>query len=115
MSGEQRRRVALQRSETRGTSYHLDAELRDGAVVIRGDDYGSAVEEFFGGGQRGYEWAITVAEGDVPELLAVIGEDEDADPLEALRRWVEGGGTTHFRALLDEHDVEYDFWSWISD
>lgn len=115
MSEDERRRVALQRSTVEGSSYHLDAELRDGALVIGGDDYGSVVEKFFGRGHSSYEWAITVAEDDVPELLAVIGEDEDADPLEALQRWVEGGGTTHFKALLDEHDVDYDFWSWIGD
>jgi hypothetical protein len=115
MTTDDDRRVTLEESRSGGTSLHLSARLRDGAVIIRGDDRGSAVEEFFGGSQRGYEWAITVDEDDVPDLLRLLGEDENADPLDALQGWVDSGGSTHFKSMFDEHDVEYSFWSWIGD
>ncbi|MGY1794470.1 hypothetical protein ACI796_10825 [Geodermatophilus sp. SYSU D00525] len=72
------------------------AGLRVEGQSLRGDD--------------GYEFAVDVAPGQFPALLAALGAPAHADVLDALAAWSRGGGRGLTR-LLQDAGVEHRLWN----
>ncbi|MGY1730174.1 hypothetical protein ACI798_01540 [Geodermatophilus sp. SYSU D01045] len=61
-------------------------------------------------GDDGYEFAVDVAPGQFPALLAALGAPAHADVLDALAAWSRGGGRGLTR-LLQDAGVEHRLWN----
>lgn len=106
--------VALRSTQDEGGPRHLRATLTpDGDVHIEGQDFGAAVEKFFGEGYTEYEYALTVRAADVPKLLAALGADRD--PLSALQSYFGDPDTPDPQSFLKDHDIPFEFWSRVGE
>ena len=107
--------VVLWQTRDAGGTRYLDATLTaEGELVIAGQDLGPGVEQVFGEGLIEYEYALTVAAADVPALAAALGAT-GGDVLAALQATFGRGQVIGPAALLDEHDIPYEFWSRVGD
>lgn len=86
----------------------------EGDVVIEGQDMGKSVEQFWG--SREYEWDITIRSDDVPAYVRALGGVPGRDdPLAAVKRYFAENERCVERRFLDEHSIEYGFWSRAGD
>ena len=85
----------------------------DGALTIAGQDSGDGVEQFFGPGNREYEWAWTIQAHHLPHLATALGTGDDL--LAALAARFGDGRAAELQPFLDEQGIPYAFWSRIGD
>lgn len=109
------RRIELRADRSDRSAYFLSARMKpDGSLVIEGQDLGDAPEAFWG--SREYEWAITIAPGDVPSFVAALSGTAIADdPLELLGARFRQDERFATRAFLEEGGIPFRFWSRIGD
>lgn len=108
------RSVSLRDSRDELGTRYLDARLReDGSLCIQGQDLGRGVEQFFGPGNREYEWAWTVRPQHLAALLAALGAEGDV--LAALAQRFSGDAAAGIRPFLEEHGIPYESWSRVGD
>jgi hypothetical protein len=70
----------------------LEAEWRmGGAIVIEGRDVGPGVEQFWGEGNRRYEWEWAIDAEAIPAMIAALGGAPGDDPLALLKAWYDAG------------------------
>ena len=105
--------MTLRSSKDERGSRSLVAELREGDLVLEGQDLGRAVEEFFGEGTTEYTWTLTVPGEDVPAAVEALGGNPKVDVLEFLKRWFAESTDADFRAALEAAGVTTDFTSHI--
>ncbi|MET0863901.1 MAG: hypothetical protein ABWZ98_06165 [Nakamurella sp.] len=84
----------------------------DGSLVIEGQDLGSGVGDFWGGGFSEYEFARTIRREGVARLKELSGVG-DANVLESLRDRF--GSTRAMETFLEENGIESSFWSRVGD
>jgi hypothetical protein len=103
----QQRTVTLWSSEGRAVWARRGEDNR--GLVILGQDL--CVPPFFGESLREYEYALTVAEADIPTVLSALRAAPGADVLDALEsagsELVRTGESKWLRAL----GIEFEFWS----
>jgi hypothetical protein len=110
------RSVILRNQHDAQGTRHLDATLtEDGSIVIEGWDLGAGVEAVWGEGLREYEWAWTVAPGDVPAAVAALGGAEGDDPLALLGAWLRGHRGRDPGSHLRDAGILVEFWSRVGD
>jgi hypothetical protein len=81
----------------------LRAYLRDGDLVLEGQDLGPATATVSNDGE--YEYFETVKAADLPQLLHVLGEPADADILEVLARSWRGSASYELEERLRHSGV----------
>lgn len=86
------------------------SRLPQGGVSVNGQDLGD-LSRFFGPGVREYEWAYSVAVGDVPALVRALGGAADADPIELLAVRFAGVQHREFSNFCAAEGIPVDFWS----
>ena len=106
-------RVTLVESRDDQGIRSLWAETDDeGELTVLGQDLGPGVSAFFGPGNTEYEFAFTVARGDVGSLCRVLGEGTDV--LSMLEHEFRSGrmrSSSQLQQLLNEHEIPFEFWS----
>lgn len=85
----------------------------DGTLMIEGHDIGDGVEQFFGPGNREYEWAWTIPAQHLPQLATALGAGDDL--LAALAARFSNEHAAGLQPFLDEQGIPYDFWSRVGD
>jgi hypothetical protein len=109
------RKVLRERADQDGTRHLEVRRLRDGRVVIEGQDLGAGVERAFGPGISEYEWSWTIARRHVPAAVRELGGKGDDDLLSLLAaRYVSTDGMDPGVAL-DDAGVPIEFWSRLGD
>jgi hypothetical protein len=78
-------------------------------LVIEGQDLRS--EAFFGTGVTEYEYALTVAEADLPAVLTALRAEPDADVLDVLAATGSEVVAAGEAAWLTRLGIEFEFWS----
>jgi hypothetical protein len=107
-----RRHVVLREIKEQGDWRHLEASINDaGDLVIKGTDYGDAVEKHFG--VREYEWVWTIRASDMPKLLESL--DTTGEPIEALSSRFSGDEAAGLKAFLDANNIPHEAWSRLGD
>jgi len=96
----------------RGSSYRAIHLEDDGSLVIEGQDVGSGVGDFFGGGYSEYEFFRTVRPTGVAKLGELVGLG-DVNILDGLREHF--GTTRALEQFLEENGIESHFWSRVGD
>ena len=89
----------------------LSANIEDGNIVIRGLDWGSEVERFWG--QREYEWIWTIPATQIPKLLQALNRQDD--PIAGLQEQFSNENASLLSDFLDVHDIQCDKWSRLGD
>ena len=91
---------------------HLEASINaKGDLVIKGQDLGPEVEEFFGYSE--YEWAWTISAKDCDRLLAALGGKSDL--LSALGERFSGNRAADLQSFLESEGIEFEAWGRIGD
>ena len=85
----------------------------DGTLTITGQDLGDGVEQFFGPGNREYEWVWTIRAQHLPTLAAALGADDDL--LAALAARFSGERAAGLQPFLDDQAIPYEYWSRVGD
>jgi hypothetical protein len=113
------RKIVLRHEDDGAGLRHLEARrTSNGGVVIEGQDLGGGVGQAFGGGFSEYEWAWTIASGDVPAAVAALGGPVGTDPVQVLpllKRWMAGNGGRDPGTHLQESGVPIAFWSRVGE
>jgi hypothetical protein len=106
-----RRTVTLRQertgADTRWLGAYLDAA---GALHVDGHDIGPGTAPVSSDGE--YEWFKTIAAGDVPRLLAVLGGDPGDDVLDVLARDWTGPRSYDFERRLRESGIPVKLSTW---
>ncbi|MCB0058349.1 MAG: hypothetical protein KDE45_15035 [Caldilineaceae bacterium] len=106
--------VTLRDMHDEGGHRSLAASLaEDGTLTITGQDLGDGVEQFFGPGNREYEWVWTIRAQHVPQLAAALGAGDDL--LAALAARFSDERAAGLQPFLDEQAIPYDHWSRVGD
>lgn len=109
-----KRFVTLRDMHDEGGHRSLAASLAaDGTLTITGQDLGDGVEQFFGPGNREYEWVWTIRAQHLPQLATALGADDDL--LAALAARFTGDRAADLQPFLDEHGISYEAWSRVGD
>jgi hypothetical protein len=104
------RRVTLYDRSVPGYSRHVWAVLgADGGLTVSGQSLsrGDDLSE--------YEWAMTVAPAGVPVLTTALAGDATAGVLDALVALFAADGHADLQAVLNGHEIPYEFWSRVGD
>jgi hypothetical protein len=105
-------RIILREHEDADGMRHLEVRrLRDGRVVIEGQDVGPGVERAFGHGMREYEWRWTIALRDVPAAVRCLGGSADASLLALLAARFKRTDGEDPGIAVDEAGVPIEFWN----
>ena len=108
-----KRSVILRQSRDALGSRFFGAMLSDdGALTIEGQDLGDGVEQFFGVGNREYEWVWTMTSNDVAQLRAAL---EAEDVLVALAERFSNDAAAELPTFLASHGIPYESWSRVGD
>ena len=108
-----RRTVVMEDSQDfRGWQRRELHEEANGSLVIEGQDLGSGVSDFWGGGQTEYEFTRTIAPPAVGALRLAL-QIGDTPLLEVLEMRFET--TSDFEAYLTANGIETSFWSRVGD
>lgn len=108
------RTVVLRQTQDENGPRHLRATLtKNGDVQIEGQDFGAAVEQFFGEGFTEYEYALKIQSADVPRLLDALGASRH--PLAALQKHFENPDVADPQSFLQEHGIPFEFWSRVGE
>jgi hypothetical protein len=100
--------------DDRGTRSLSATRLADGRLRIEGQDLGSGVA-VFGEGLSEYEWAWTVDAADVQRIAQLLGGPPGADPIAAIRVWVQKNNGSDPGLALKESGLTLAFWSRLGD
>ena len=107
---ESERKVVLREERSEHDLSYLEAYVDSGgALHIDGQDLGPGTEIISSDGE--YEWFQTVAAGDVPRLLALLGGTPGEDILDVLERYT-GERSYELEKLLHSGGIPYEFTSW---
>ena len=99
----------------KGGSFLIAVLTEEGDLRIEGQDLGDGVEEFWGTGNREYEWNLTVRALHLPRLTSVLGGHEGGDVLSLLASRYAQDPRCASRTFLEEHGVPVEFWSRVGD
>lgn len=72
---------------------------------------GHPLEEIYGSGTSQYEYFTSIAPDDVPAVLALVGLDPDADPLDELPT-LSTDDAFELTAQVREAGLDHDRFSW---
>ncbi len=73
------RKTLVSERDERGTR-HVDASLEDRSIVIRGQDIGKSVEDFWGSDEYEWAWTIDLAhESELRKLLMILPDEHVLD------------------------------------
>jgi hypothetical protein len=104
----------FQSRDAKGTRSIWVTPLPDGRLRIDGQDLGPAVA-IFGEDFSEYEWAWTVAAGDVPRVSELLGGSPGADTVAVMRRWVVERSGSDPGQELKKKGLELELWSRIGE
>ena len=100
--------------DDRGSRSLWATRLPDGRLRIEGQDLGPGVA-IFGQGLSEYEWAWTIAAADVPRIPELLGSSPGADPVAAMRAWVQENNGSDPGNALKKAGLTLEFWSRLGD
>lgn len=103
------RRVVLRNTEDSGGRRLLEAFMRDGDLVVSGNDTGPAVEEFWG--KDDYEWETTVRAEHIPALMVALGGVEGSDPMALIEAKCTMDDGFILESVLRDEVVPVERWS----
>ena len=86
------------------------SRLPQGGVSVNGQDLGD-LSGSFGAGVREYEWAHSVAAGDIPSLVHALGGGADADLVDLLTARFSGIRHREFSKFCATESIPVEFWS----
>jgi hypothetical protein len=116
--------VVLREEDHGEDHYSLLAYVQtNGDLVIAGQDEGPSVERVPGSGIRAYEWRRTVAAGDIPRLIEILGGGSVApagrpggkEILDVLVTWLGTHDAGLLEPLLEDQGFTSTFWSRAGD
>ncbi len=85
----------------------------DGTLTIEGQDLGDGVEQFFGPGNREYEWIWTIRAAEAVKLAAALGSPGNV--LSGLQARFSGKAAAELQPFLEQHGIVYEGWSRVGD
>lgn len=88
---------------------HVDVSLEDRSIVIRGQDIGKSVEDFWGSDE--YEWAWTIDLIHEPALRKLLMILPDEQLIEAIVERFSGDDYFALSQLLSDAPFATNFWS----
>ena len=104
--------VTLRDERSEGDTRFLDAALEpNGDLVIHSIDTGEDVARIWGSPE--YEWVWTIKAHQLPRLAAAL--NVEGDLLLALKKRFNAEKAANLGPFLDQHDIEYEFWSRVGD
>lgn len=89
----------------------VDVILEGGSLVIRGQDIGKSVEDFWGSDE--YEWAWTISHADYPALRTLLGIEPHEELLDAIVSRFSGDNYSRLSTLLRTASFPINFWSYV--
>lgn len=102
------RKTLVSERDERGTR-HVEVSLEGGSIVIRGQDIGKSVEDFWGSDE--YEWAWTIDLRHEPELRKLLMILPDQQVLDGIVEHFSGDDYFALSQLLGTAPFPTNFWS----
>ena len=102
------RKTLVSERDERGTR-HVEVSLEDHSLVIRGQDTGKSVEDFWGSDE--YEWAWTIDRNHEPALRKLLMILPDEQLIEAIVERFSGDDYFALSQLLSDAPFPTNFWS----
>ena len=104
--------IVLYSRETEALWVNVWAEIKDGRLIVSGQDLGGVVEEWFGNDE--FEYQCTFDESNTRKLLSILSEDS-SDPIATLKERFSGSrGFWELKEFCDEANISYEYFSWHS-
>jgi len=104
--------VILRNERTAKDSRYLEASLSaEGDLVIHGIDWGAEVTRIWGDSE--YEWFWTIRANALPALKAVLQAENNL--LDVLKTNFSDENAANLPSFLDQHGINYEFWSRVGE
>lgn len=104
--------IELYRHETDALWVNVWAEIKDGRLIVSGQDLGGVVEGWFGSDE--FEYQCTFDESNTRKLLSVLSEN-GSDPISVLKERFSGSkGFWELKDFCNEANIPYEYFSWHS-
>jgi hypothetical protein len=105
------RQVVLRDEHVGPDSRFLGASIdSNGDLMIEGHDLGPGTAPISSDGE--YEWTTTIAAGDIPRLLELLGAPGSTDILEVLQTRFSGRHSYELERTIRDSGIKTGFWSW---
>ena len=102
------RKTLVSERDERG-SRHVDVSLESRSIVIRGQDIGKSVEDFWGSDEYEWAWTIDLAhEAELRKLLMILPDEQVFD---AIVKHFSGDDYFALSQLLADAPFPTNFWS----
>ena len=104
--------IVLYSHETEALWVNVWAEIKDGRLIVSGQDLGGPVEKWFGSSEFEYECRFDESNSRI--LLSILSEN-GSDPIAVLKERFSGPrGFWELKDLCNETNIPYEYFSWHS-
>jgi hypothetical protein len=105
--------IELCRCKTARLEVHVSASIRDGGLLISGQDLGPDVEEFWGDSDYEYFYSLTLDDTRKLHDLLKTDSKQDIGLLELIKLYFSDlDGCDNFKKYCDQHDIQYSFFNY---
>ena len=107
--------IELCRYKTARLEVHVSASLRDGKLLLSGQDLGPDVEEFWGTDEYEYFYSLTLDDTRKLHDLLKTDSKQNIELLVLIKLYFSDlKGCHNFKEYCDHHNLQYGFYSHFS-